>query len=98
MNKSELREAVINYAIDICSGAIRVIGIKGILEDNDKEQVAKSIIEVKNYNYDMIYEILDDFNYNLNQRAKVIEVLENESDVAAMTVKHCYDNYRRTNK
>jgi len=94
MNKSDLQDAVINNAIDICRAAIRVIGIKGVLEYNDKEQITKSIIEVKNYNYDMIYEILDDFNYNQYQRAKVIEALENESDVSVMMVNQYYDNYR----
>lgn len=45
-----------------------------------------------------IKEILNQLGYGEYQSYKVIMELEKESDVATMVVKHCYDNYRRTNK
>lgn len=98
MNRSDLQGAVINYVIDMYANAIRVIGIKGILEGNDKEQIAKLIIEFKKDNYDMISEMLDDFNYNLYQRTKVIEALDNESNVSVMMVNLYYNDYNTRNR
>lgn len=98
MTKSELQEAAINYAIDMCANNIRVAGILGVANELDVVGISKLVSETKINNYMAIQEILNHLECGEYQRAKAIEELERESDVAAMVVKHCYDNYRRTNK
>lgn len=98
MTKSELQEAAINYAIDTCANNIRVAGIIGILKGLDIVNISDLLIKIKSNNYIAIKEILNQLGYGEYQNYKVIMELEIESDVATSVVKHCYDNYRRTNK
>ena len=98
MTKSELQEAAINYTIDMCVSNVRVVGIIGILEGLDIVSISDLLIKTKSNNYIAIKEVLNQLGYGEYQSYKVIMELEKESDVATMVVKHCYDNYRRTNK
>lgn len=98
MTKSELQEAAINYAIDTCANSIRVAGILEILEGLDIVNISDLLIKIKSNNYMAIKEILNQLGYGEYQNYKVIMELEIECDMATMVVKHCYDNYRRTNK
>ena len=98
MTKSELQEAAINYTIDMFASNVRVAGIIGILEGLDIVSISDLLIKTKSNNYMAIKEILNQLGYGDYQSYKVIVELEKESDVATMVVKHCYDNYRRTNK
>ena len=98
MTKSNLQEAVISYAIDICSNAIRVGGINAVIAGDNIVEISKRISEIKQINYDMLDGFMNDYEYSVDQRLIANNTLERESAVAAMTVKHCYDNYRRTNK
>lgn len=98
MTKRELQEAAINYAIDTYANNIRVAGIIGILEGLDISSISDLLIKTKSNNYMAINEILKQLGCGEYQSYKVITELEIESDIATMTVKHCYDNYRRTNK
>lgn len=98
MTKSELQEAAVNYAIDTCANTIRVVGITGILGGLDIVSISDLLIKTKSNNYMAIKEILNQLGYGEYQNYKVIMELEIESDLATMVVKHCYDNYRRTNK
>lgn len=98
MNKSELQEAAINYTTDMCVSNVKVAGIIGILEGLDIVSISDLLIKTKSNNYMAIKEILNQLGYGEYQSYKVIMELEKESDVATMMVKHCYDNYRRTNK
>lgn len=98
MTKSELQSAAINYTIDKCANNIRVAGIIGILDGLDMEIISIMISKIKNYNNMAIEELLNRYEYSGYQRVVFSTALERESDVAAMVVKHCYDNYRRTNK
>ena len=98
MTKKELQEAAINYTIDMCSNTIRVAGIIGILEGLDIESISDLLIKIKSDDYMAIKEILNQLGYGEYQSYKVIMELEIESDLATNVVKHCYDNYRRTNK
>ena len=94
MTKSNMYEAVINYAIDICLAAIKVVGINAVLADNDIVEISKLISEVKQHNYNMMNEILDDFEYSQDQRYIVFDLLEAESKISVMLVKKYFDNYR----
>ena len=98
MTKLNLQEAVINYAIDMCATAIRVGGINAVIDGDNIVEISKRISEIKQINYDMLEGIMNDYEYSGYQRVVFNTALERESDVAAMAVKHCYDNYRRTNK
>lgn len=98
MTKSELQDAAINYTIDMCANNIRAVGLLGILEGLDIVSISDLLIKTKSNNYIAIKEILNQLGYDEYQSYKVIMELEKESDVATMVVKHCYDNYRRTNK
>lgn len=98
MTKRELQEAAINYTIDMCASIVRVAGIIGILEGLDIVSISDLLIKTKSNNYMAIKEILNQLGYGEYQSYKVIMELEIESDLATMVVKHCYDNYRRTNK
>lgn len=95
MTKSNLQEAAINYAIDMCSNALRVGGISAIIEGDNIVDIYKRISEIKQINYDMLNGILDDFEYSVDQRLIANNTMERECAVAAMMVKHYYDNYWR---
>lgn len=95
MTKSNLQEAVINYAIDMCATAIRVGGINAVIDGDNIVEISKRISEIKQINYDMLEDIMNDYEYSVDQRLIANNTLERESAVAAMSVKHYYDNYRR---
>lgn len=95
MTKSNLQEALIDYTIDMCSANIRVTGIIAILEGLDLVGIAKMISKTKVNNYMAVLELMDKYEYSADQRTIVFTTLENGSEVAAMKVKHYYDNYRR---
>lgn len=95
MTKSNLQEIVINYVIDMSATAIMVGGINAVIDGDNIVEISKRISEIKQINYDMLEGIMDDYEYSVDQRIIANNALERESDVAAMSVKHYYDNYRR---
>ena len=59
------------------------------------ESISTMISKTKNDNYMVIEELLNRYECSEYQRVVFSATLEIESDMAVMTVKHYYDNYRR---
>ena len=95
MNNSNLKDAVINYTIDMCANNIKVAGIIAILADNDMVSISKIMDKTKINNHMAIQELLNQYEYSDDQRSIIFSTLEYECRTAYILVENYYDNYKR---